>query len=322
MVIREDTHALTYSWLRWLLALLPGVLFIVTVGTAVAQGELEGSISAYYWGPVRDVFVGVMIAIAALLVAYQGATTMEDYNLNGAGFYAVFVALVPTGLAENLENLRAGADASEEGISPDLFVWSLRISLTVVVLLAVVLVGHELRSTERIRRLLTGDRFTRAFVLVTFATLLAFLGLVMAQLWGPRAAEVRMRGLAELPVLRSVPFLNSLSIHDLAAILLLCALIAAVWSHAWPRTAAGEGEQLRAVDVSRLPAYQAIFFAMLAGPVVAWVASAAFAPGHVVIFLEWWVIALFCTFWVVETLRQEAAERRLLERERGGSVAK
>ena len=74
--------------------------------------------------------------------------------------------------------------------------------------------------------------------------------------------------------------------------------------------------------MSRLPAYQAIFFAMLAGPVVAWVASAAFAPGHVVIFLEWWVIALFCTFWVVETLRQEAAERRLLERERGGSVAK
>ena len=51
-----------------LLALLPGVLFIVTVGTAIAQGELEGSISAYYWGPVRDVFVGVMIAVAALLV--------------------------------------------------------------------------------------------------------------------------------------------------------------------------------------------------------------------------------------------------------------
>ena len=56
----DETHRLTYSSLRWLLALLPGVLFVVTVATAIVQGHLEGSISAYYGGPVRDVFVDIV----------------------------------------------------------------------------------------------------------------------------------------------------------------------------------------------------------------------------------------------------------------------
>ena len=44
--------------------------------------------------------VGALFAIAACLVAYQGVGLLEDYALNGAGFYAVFVALVPTGFQE------------------------------------------------------------------------------------------------------------------------------------------------------------------------------------------------------------------------------
>ena len=57
----------------------------MTALTAWQQGELERSISAYYGGPVRDIFVGALFAIAACLVAYQGVGLLEDYALNGAG---------------------------------------------------------------------------------------------------------------------------------------------------------------------------------------------------------------------------------------------
>lgn len=38
----------TYRYLRWLMVLLPAVLFVVTMLTAIQQGKLEHSISAYY----------------------------------------------------------------------------------------------------------------------------------------------------------------------------------------------------------------------------------------------------------------------------------
>lgn len=295
---RGEVLRLTYGSLRWLLVLLPLVLFVVTVATAIYQGHLETSISAYYGGPVRDIFVGVLIAVAACLVAYQGSTTLEDYNLNGAGFYAAFVALVPTGLGRTLDDLREASVLSPGGMTPAEFVWSLRISLSVVVVLALVLLVHELRSSTRVRDLVSGDPITLGFVMVTGATLLAFLGLAMWQLWVPPAAEVTLGGIV-LPVLDV-----RLRIHDLAAIFLISALAVAVWGHAWPRVAAQRSQQrLEPRALATQGRYRVIFLLMLAGPVVAWALAAVFAPGHLVIFLEWWEIALFCVFWSMETWR-------------------
>ena len=300
---RTQVLRLTYANLRWLLVLLPAVLFVVTVGAAFQQGHLEASISAYYGGPVRDVFVGVMIGVAVLLLAYRGATSFEDYNLNGAGFYAVFVALVPTGLVETLGGLGSGTAWSAEGISGAEYIWSLRISLTVVAVLALVLFVLELRVTERVRALVTGDRISLVFVAVTGGTLLAFLALSMWQLWAPPVDEVTMEGIrvTGLPVVGEL----QLRIHDLAAIFLISALAVAVWSHAWPLAAARRSnEQPQPRDLVHLTGYRVIFVLMVLGPLVAWGISRAFAPGHLVIFLEWWEIALFCVFWVLETRRQ------------------
>lgn len=300
---RTEVLRLTYANLRWLLVLLPAVLFAVTVGAAIQQGHLETSISAYYGGPVRDVFVGVMIAVAVLLLAHQGATSFEDYNLNGAGFYAVFVALVPTGLSEIVADLGSGAALSEQGISAVDYIWSLRISLTVVVVLTLVLLVLELRSTERMRALVTGDRISLAFVLVTAGTLLAFLSVAMWQLWAPPVEEVRMEGLRidGLPVVGDV----QVTIHALAALFFISALAVAVWSHAWPWAAARRSrERPESHELTHLAGYRVIFVLMLLGPLVAWGTARAFAPGHLVIFLEWWEIALFCVFWVLETRRQ------------------
>lgn len=293
---QEAVLRLTYDGLRWLLVLLPAFLFLATTLTALQQGSLETSISAYYGGPVRDVFVGVLIAVAACLVAYQGSTVLEDYNLNGAGFYAAFVALVPAGLERILADLRHGLVLSPDGVSPAQYVWSLRFSLTLVLVLCALLLVQELRGTERVRRLVSVNRLNQFFVLATGGVLLGFLALVMWQLWVPPADEVTLEGIRVLG--------QQIRIHDLAAIFMICALVVAVASHAFPRlTARQESRTVRPVDVAVRRSYQVIVVLMLLGPLGAWGLARLFAPGHLVIFLEWWEILLFCAFWTLETRR-------------------
>ena len=50
---RAQVARITYAYVRWLLICLPTLLFVVTIVTALQQGELERSISAYYGGPVQ-----------------------------------------------------------------------------------------------------------------------------------------------------------------------------------------------------------------------------------------------------------------------------
>lgn len=291
---QTELARITYRYLRWLMIVLPLVLFAVTVLTAVQQGRLEPSISASYGGPVRDVFVGVMIATAACLVAYQGASLLEDYTLNAAGFYAVFVALVPSSLDEILAALRT--TRTPDGFTATDYVWFLRFALSVVLVLCAVLLVVELR-TRRATRLWQSHGLNRLFVLVSSVVLAAYLALAMAQLWGPAAQEVTLDGLA-LPLLD-----GRLRIHDLAAILLIASLTVAVWSHAFPETVA-ERERVAvpaATDRQLSGRYRGIFYLMLVGPVA--VAAIHLWVGHYVIFLEWWEIIAFCLFWVLETRR-------------------
>jgi hypothetical protein len=55
-----------------------------------------GSISGYYYTPVRPVFVGVMVAIGLALIAIKGRTPIEDMCLSLAGMMAPIVAFIPT----------------------------------------------------------------------------------------------------------------------------------------------------------------------------------------------------------------------------------
>lgn len=308
MVSRDNgnrTLWMTYSSLRWLLFVLPLVLFVSTVGTAMAQGYLETSISAYYGGPMRDVFVGVLVAVAACMVAYQGATTLEDYTFNGAAFYAVLVALIPHNIDEILTELRGGLELSDRGFSATDYIWSLRIALSVVVLLCILLVAMELRRTRRMRQLVSGDRTSQVIVAATAGTLLGFLLLTMWQLWVPEPDAVSLQGLTIAGV--------NLPIHHLAAILLLGALVVATATHAWPQFAARRSnETLAPQQTQGLLGYRIIVVLMLLGPLVSLGITRIFAPGHFVLFLEWWEIGLFCTFWGVENLRVAADRRRRL----------
>lgn len=274
---QAEIARVTYRYLRWLMVFLPLVLLFVTMANAIAQRELESSISAYYGTPVRDVFVGVMIATAACMVAYQGSSLLEDYTLNGAGFYAVFVALVPTNLDEILQELRQNPPG--DGVTVMEYISSLRIAIFTVLVLCGALVVIELKESERLARLWKRGPQSKGFIALTGAVLAAFLVLVVVKLYLHPADEVTMDGFTLGPV--------DVRVHDLAAILLIAALAVAVASHAWPQAVANrEGAGLvPASDLEVRNRYQLIFWLMVAGPFVAWGFS-KLAPDHWIIFLE------------------------------------
>jgi hypothetical protein len=291
----EDARV-TYVYLRWLLILLPLLLLVVTTLSALQQGELETSISSYYGGPVRDVFVGVLVAAAACLVAYRGSSVLEDHTLNAAGFYAVFVAMVPNSLEEILAELASGRGSLD--ITPSDYVWSMRIALTAVLALCALLACRELRDARRLARLWRSSARNRVFVVTTALVLVGFLALAVLQLWVPTPEQVRMDGVGPLRV------------HDLAAVLLIGALAVAVWSHAFPEAVARmEGRGVAAADRSHRWAYRVILLLMVPGAPVVAGATWLLAADHVVIVLEWWEILLFCVFWVLQTLRVGALLR-------------
>jgi hypothetical protein len=87
----------TYRYLRVAVVAM-AVLLGVSVGIEIVFGPrgILDSISAYYYTPVRGVFVGALIAVGLGLVAIKGREGWEDSMLNLAGMLAPLVALVPT----------------------------------------------------------------------------------------------------------------------------------------------------------------------------------------------------------------------------------
>ena len=95
-----DTYFSTRIGIAIIAILFPLILWFIGLKLGV---ELQGSISAYYHTPMRNVFVGILFAVGASLYLYKGYTTVEDFVLDGAGILAVCVALLPTSPATELE---------------------------------------------------------------------------------------------------------------------------------------------------------------------------------------------------------------------------
>lgn len=87
----------TYFALRLGLVVLAVLLALAIVVQLVRDGCLQSSISAFYYTPVRSVFVAALCAIGAGLIMYRGNSTTENALLDVAGFVAFIVAFVPAG---------------------------------------------------------------------------------------------------------------------------------------------------------------------------------------------------------------------------------
>ena len=86
----------TYRYLR--IGMIGAVVLLAAsiVIEHMKAGCWQTSVSAYYYTPVRSIFVGSMIAVGLALIVYKGRSALEDAFLNVAGMLAPVVAVAPT----------------------------------------------------------------------------------------------------------------------------------------------------------------------------------------------------------------------------------
>ena len=98
----DGALAVAYTFLQRLVGgIAIGLPFVVAIGNyALGGDELEGSISAYYYTPMGNVFVGALCALGVFFLSYQHKP-LPGYELDnrlsyGASAAAIGVALFPT----------------------------------------------------------------------------------------------------------------------------------------------------------------------------------------------------------------------------------
>jgi hypothetical protein len=143
----SESTVKTYLYLR--VALVALALFLaasLVIELAFGDTEWLGSISAYYYTPVRSVFVGTLSAMGVCLIAIKGRDRpREDLMLNLAGMCAPVVALVPT----PLEDASCG-DATR--CVPDAFVPGVVNNVQALIVVGVVGVLFAARTVRRDNR--------------------------------------------------------------------------------------------------------------------------------------------------------------------------
>lgn len=94
MRLRTTSTHRTYRYVR--LSLIGVLVFLgVGIGAQVALGGPLGSVSAAYYTPARNVFVGALCAVSLALLALSGRS-VEQALLDLAAVLAPVIALVPT----------------------------------------------------------------------------------------------------------------------------------------------------------------------------------------------------------------------------------
>lgn len=94
--LTEDHAIKTYRYLR--IGMI-GAVVLMAASIAIERSKVDcwqTSISAYYYTPVRAIFVGAMIVVGFSLIVYKGRPNGEDIFLNLAGMLAPVVAVAPT----------------------------------------------------------------------------------------------------------------------------------------------------------------------------------------------------------------------------------
>jgi hypothetical protein len=94
--VRSDDVIKTYRYLR--IGMI-GAVVLLFVSILIERSNVacwQRSISAYYYTPVRAIFVGSLMAVGLSLIVYKGRSRGEDPFLNFAGMLAPVVAIVPT----------------------------------------------------------------------------------------------------------------------------------------------------------------------------------------------------------------------------------
>ncbi|HET7725637.1 MAG TPA: hypothetical protein VFK68_13445 [Propionibacteriaceae bacterium] len=97
MRTKGQSTIVTYRALRMGVVAAALLLMVSLVGEVIrVHGLVLTSISASFYSPVRNVFVGVLVATGMALIAIMGREKGEDEALNLAGMLAPTIGMLPT----------------------------------------------------------------------------------------------------------------------------------------------------------------------------------------------------------------------------------
>jgi hypothetical protein len=268
----------TYRYLRVAIVGMVALLAVsVVIETALGDSGQLGSISAYYYTPVRSIFVGSLMAIGLSLIAIRGRDGGEDTLLNLAGMLAPVVALVPTPLT------RTGDDGEPEAYVPVDYLPSVDNNVGSLLVIGVVGVGFAAWTASR------NPRETRRAAVI-----------------GVAVAAVALAGFAGWFLAARDSFV--VGAHYLAAVPLFGFISAVAWINAKAARQLHEDDPvLRMLPAGRRARlYQLIASAMVATVVVAGVLGALqladVTPiAHWLFYVETVLLALFVAFWLLQT---------------------
>ncbi|MFJ5107855.1 MULTISPECIES: hypothetical protein [unclassified Glutamicibacter] len=257
----------TLRYVRLMLLAVPLLLVVAIVIYGIANQRIEDSLSSYYLGPARDLFVAMLVTTGVLLVVYTG-DELEDYALNLAGFYAMFVALVPTKLGETLAQLPLGEQRR--------LIFSVQVSVIAILVVSSVFIWLGIRTSRAPHRALFHSTATEALGLLSTLLLVGF---VLLLLW------------------RTVEGKQFAGVHASAAFLLIFSMGIAIASHL-------DHKPLCAMDTSggKKLHYAIILVLMLIG-LIAWPILLAAGIQEALFIVEWFEISLFSYFWYLESRR-------------------
>ena len=264
----------TYRYLR---ISMVGAVVLLGVSILIERSNVDcwqTSVSAYYYTPVRVIFVGVMMAIGLCLIVIKGSTTWEDATLNAAGMLAPIVAVVPTtdvGVcwSQSPGPLPVDDDGNLAGwvmANADNNITALLITGIAGLLVAAVIASIATNNVRAIAEV--GEPGMRLGLLAAMVFLLS--GGVLFVVWDDFNAHA----------------------HGIAAVLMFLFLALAVGGNAWERRS----------DAGRRTyfwLYASIAAAMLIAPAIMFPLGSSWA--HMVLILEATEITLFAIFWLVQT---------------------
>jgi hypothetical protein len=264
----------TYRYLR---ISMVGAVVLLGVSILIERWEVDcwqTSVSAYYYTPVRAIFVGVLMAIGLCLIVIKGSTAWEDATLNAAGMLAPIVAVVPTTDVGRCWSQSPGQRPVDDGgnLAPwvvaniDNNITALLITGIAGLVVAAVIASIATRNLKAVTEV--GDVGMRIGLLAAMVFLIA--GGVLFVAWD--AFDTRA--------------------HGIAAVLMFLFLALAVGGNAWVR-------RNDPAPRTYFWLYTAIATAMLVAPAVMF----PLGPGwsHMVLVLEATEITLFAGFWLVQT---------------------
>jgi hypothetical protein len=270
-----DSAAITtYRYLR--ISMVVAVL-LLGVSIAIERSRVDcwqTSVSAYYYTPVKAIFVGVLMAVGLCLIVIKGSTSWEDAALNAAGMFAPIVAVVPTSDVGTCWSVTPRPlPVNDDGELADWVVANIDNNITALIITGIVgLIVAAAIATVATRNM-------RAIAEV-----------------GPVQMRLGLLGAMAFLIAGAVVFVAwdgfDTRAHGLAAVAMFLFLAIAVGLNAWKHR--------------NDPAPRAYFwvYAAIAGLMVG--AAVVMLPlgaswDHMVLVLEATEIALFAVFWLVQT---------------------